>query len=307
MNTTRWTLRFRLLLVATIAAGALAALAAAQPTRESPASGSAPTPPPAATSTTTTQTTSQNTAVPRPIDPNVMDLIKLYAYLLVGFPFLLFALDIVLAYGSIWTARAQLMAHVKPGSLTDDQLKRLTADVATGPPGIAGLTRAIIAFVLLLIIGVAMFHLVVAAPFADKVPDSVDRILTLLAGALTSITGFYFGSKSATDAQTADAKNRADDKVAPAPDRPTGSMVLDPPRAKAGESVSITGGGFGANRGTITFGSTQADDQDILAWTDSLIKVRVPAGARPGQMNLIVTKDDGHQLSTPPTAFTVLE
>jgi hypothetical protein len=239
------------------------------------------------------------------IAPDVLGLMNLYAFLLVGFPFLLFGLDIVLAYVSIWSARGQLMSRLRPGAITDDQLKLLAGDIATGPPGISGLTRAIIAFVLLLIIGVAVFHVIVNPP-AGELPTGVDRILTLLAGALTSITGFYFGSKASTDAQSLGASGSSAAAGA-GPDAAVGSLVLDPVRGKPGDIISITGVGFGGNRGTLTFGSSQATDQDVLAWTDTLIKVKVPVNARPGQMNLVVTKDDGHQLATPPTAFTVLE
>ena len=110
------------------------------------------------------------------------------------------------------------------------------------------------------------------------------------------------------EARSMDARKDADaGKPAPVEEGPTGSLVLDPDRGKPAEIVSITGGGFGAHCGAITFGSSQAADQDILAWTDKLIKVKVPANTRAGHMNVIVTKDDGHQMSTPPTAFTVLE
>jgi hypothetical protein len=169
------------------------------------------------------------------------------------------------------------------------------------------LTRSTIAFSLLLIIGVAVFHMVVAAPWfgSAKMPDSVDRILMLLAGALTSITGFYFGSKASTEGQAAGAAQTAAASTPASDTAAAGSLTLDPPQGKVGDVVSITGAGFGVSRGIVMFGSTQAADQDVVAWTDTLIKLKVPTGARPGQMNIIVTKADGHQVSTPPTAFTV--
>jgi hypothetical protein len=314
MTTTRWTLRSRLLVMvmATVAVCALAGLAAAQNPAPNQTPGAAaqqkvevppvPKAQDAKADDTKTQDLKQEPA-PSPVDQNAM--LKLYACLFVGFAFMLFALDIVLAYASMWWARSQLMDRIGPGSLTDDQLKVLTTDITAGPPGISGLTRALIAFMLLLIIGVAVFHLVVTAPNARDLPASVDRILMLLAGALTSITGFYFGSKSAIDAQGGDGKAGVE-KPAAAQENAAGSLVLDPPRGKPGDAISITGGGFGASRGTVTFGSTQAGDSDILAWTEALIKVKVPVSARPGQLNVILTKDDGHQLSTPSTAFTVI-
>lgn len=296
------TLRSRVLPVVVVGVCVLASPGAAQPdAAASPANSSVQTAGPAAT----TQTT-PSAGASRAVDPNVVGLIELYAFLLVGFPFVLFGLDIVLVYVSLWRARKDLLDRVRPETLTKDQLKLLGGFVTTGPPGIAGLTRSIIALSFLLIIGVALFHLMVTPPPIDKLPESVDRILMLLTGALIAITGFYFGSRASMEGRMLGTRNGTDTPSS-GEEGPTGSLALDPDHARPGQIVAITGGGFGTNCGTITFGSSQAGDQDIIAWTAALINVKVPANARAGHMNVIVTKDDGHQLATPPTAFTVLD
>ena len=82
---------------------------------------------------------------------------------------------------------------------TTDEVRALLKDMDQGPTGLTGLTRGLIALMLVLALAFATFHLVVFTP--SNVPDIAEKLLILLAGTLTSITGFYFGSKAASDAQ----------------------------------------------------------------------------------------------------------
>lgn len=49
---------------------------------------------------------------------------------------------------------------------------------------------------------------------------------------------------------------------------------VDPLTGVAGNTVTITGSGFGSRSGSVKFGTTAAD---IISWSDSCIRVRVPA------------------------------
>jgi hypothetical protein len=229
-----------------------------------------------------------------------------YAALLLVFPMVLMGFDIFKAYQGMGDARDKLANVFTRGSISDEQARILAAELVTPPPGIPGLTRGLIALMLLLIIGVAVFQILVNVPLTNgDLPDSVDRILTLLAGALTSITGFYFGAKASTDATTAASSGTTSPTGSSG--GPTGGSSVDPPRAKRGELLTIGGAAFGTTRGKVTVGSHQVADTDVVGWTDTTIKIKVPPDARPGPSPIIITTVDGRQLALPETAFTVLE
>jgi hypothetical protein len=85
------------------------------------------------------------------------------------------------------------MQKFSPDKVTLDELKVLVADFDTSPPGIPGLARTTFAFTLLLVIGLILFHVLVLS--GRDIPPGVEKLLTLLGTALTSIIAFYFGSK----------------------------------------------------------------------------------------------------------------
>ncbi len=65
---------------------------------------------------------------------------------------------------------------------------------------------------------------------------------------------------------------------------------VSPARAQYGQTVTIVGGGFGADRGTskvVFFAGKEPSDSDYLAWSDEQIQVRVPTGARTGKVQVI--------------------
>ncbi len=170
-------------------------------------------------------------------------------------------------------------------SISPDQVKALVADFDKSPSGVSGLTRGALAFTLLLIIGVAVFHLLIFG--GDGVSGPVDKLLTLLTGAVTSITGFYFGGKLATDAATAAAQPST---ITPA--KPGGSISrVNPDHGKQGDVIEIEGKGFGP-WGSVLFDKIGAEI--LNPWKESSIKVKVPAGLQSGKhVNITVNPVDG--------------
>ncbi len=63
---------------------------------------------------------------------------------------------------------------------------------------------------------------------------------------------------------------------------------VGPAMASAGNTVTIDGRGFGATKGTVTFGSTVVSGANILSWENTQIKVLVPA-VTPGLTGVSVT------------------
>lgn len=64
---------------------------------------------------------------------------------------------------------------------------------------------------------------------------------------------------------------------------------INPKMSKAGNTITITGRGFGSNVGSVAFG---VENAQIVSWSDSLIKVVVPTGVV-GDVDVIVTTSTG--------------
>ena len=65
---------------------------------------------------------------------------------------------------------------------------------------------------------------------------------------------------------------------------------VSPRRVQYGQTTTIVGQGFGADRGTskvVFFAGKEPSDSDYLAWSDVQVQVRVPVGARTGAVQLI--------------------
>ncbi len=65
---------------------------------------------------------------------------------------------------------------------------------------------------------------------------------------------------------------------------------LSPTSVRYGQVVTISGTGFGADRGTgrvVFYGGTEPSSSQYVNWSDTRIQVRVPTGARTGDMQVI--------------------
>jgi len=100
---------------------------------------------------------------------------------------------------------------------------RLLANAVNQPPrGATGLTRSVLAFGLLTLVAVALVVLLVGN--SSNAGDLLKTVVTALLTALTTIIGFYFGAKTATDAANPPAA-RGREQHGPArglPSAPTG-------------------------------------------------------------------------------------
>ena len=156
---------------------------AAKPTRDAGAvDAGASTPPPPAGSAKTKEPGSS---------PRGMWMLLPYALFLFALPLILALVDIVTAYKS----RKELQTLLTQFADNPEAAERIRIATASGSQGIAGLSRSTTGFMLLMILGFCVFHLAVTDPHSSY----LQTILTLLGGALTSITGFYFGSKASQE------------------------------------------------------------------------------------------------------------
>ncbi|HUJ16662.1 MAG TPA: IPT/TIG domain-containing protein [Nitrospirota bacterium] len=216
-------------------------------------------------------------------------LLLLYVFLIVLPPSIFTFYDINRSYAE----RSKVLNKLDGCNATIDQIKALLADMDQGPTGLTGLTRGIVAVTLILVLAIAVFHLVVFPP--GKVPDIAEKLLMLLAGTLTAITGFYFGSKAATEAASATKSGDGKTGGSVVPTVPTISQVDPTEGAKAGDKVTVTGKGFGKQqgKGIVKFDEQKGAVDKKEDWTDTSIKVAVPSGMSPTQVKIVVTNDDG--------------
>jgi hypothetical protein len=170
------------------------------------------------------------------------------------------------------------------------EIGSLLAAMDKGPTGFSGLTRGLIAMTLIFVLCFAVFHFVVF-PKPD-LPDVAEKLLMLIAGTLTAITGFYFGSKIATDAaqqqNTTGAAKTADAEV------PKISKVdWDPNKRR----LTVSGTGFGDYKGkaALKLGKTAVTVQPT-DWTDTRIEVTLPTATNGD--GVVVTNDNGKSSET---------
>lgn len=206
-----------------------------------------------------------------------------YVVIILLFPFALMVFDLQKAYRFAYDTRKFVIARAAADGLTLDELKLVLAELSQSPPGIPGLARNSIAFMLMMILGVAIVHVLVVDPPGKDIPAGIDRILVLLTGLLTSVVSFYFGSRAAEAAQqAANAGSPADTGSKPTP------VSFVPKSGKPGEPVTISGAGFGTEKGTVSFGDVAAD-MTTATWADREVTVNVPAAAKAGKVRVMLT------------------
>ena len=79
--------------------------------------------------------------------------------------------------------------------LDKDELRELLKESSKPPPGIPGLARSTIALTVIVILAVAIFHLL-TSDNGDGNSTIINNVLSVLAGLLAAITGFYFGGRA---------------------------------------------------------------------------------------------------------------
>lgn len=227
-------------------------------------------------------------------------LLLVYVGLLFTLPFGLHLNDSVQAYRFSKQTRDKLIDKLD-NKLSADQgvrLMRELAELATSA-GIPGTTRSIYTYTLLVVLGIAVFHLL-AVSSDESAGQYADKILTVLAGTVSSLIGFYFGSKATKEAAESGGARQAEE-----PTGPSGKITnVVPNEAKAGQEVKIEGTGFGNQGGNVKFGEISADK--VEDWKENSIRVKVPQSATVGSTVITVNPPQGAEIVGSPTLFKVL-
>jgi hypothetical protein len=107
--------------------------------------------------------------------------------------------DIFLAYWSRSRMRGRLVNHAAIDQLSGDELQAFLKELGSPPPGISGLARSTMALTVIVVLGIAVIHILATGQEGED-SQIVENILSMLAGLLAAITGFYFGGRASEKA-----------------------------------------------------------------------------------------------------------
>jgi len=124
-----------------------------------------------------------------------MRIILIYVVVVAVIAGLPMVLDMLLAYLSLYFTRRHLICKAALNNLEQKELDTILKQCSAPPPGIPGLARSMMALTVIVILGVAVFHVLTSVNGENNSPI-VNNVLSMLAGLLAAITGFYFGGKS---------------------------------------------------------------------------------------------------------------
>jgi hypothetical protein len=166
-------------------------------------------------------------------------------------------------------------------ALSETQITTITSAVRTQPSGTRGLTRTTIAMGLVTLVGIALVALLVGN--GSNASDLLKTVVTALTAALTTVIGFYFGAKTATDAAAGNGTATAPgvpgpprNVVATAGDM-SASVTFDAPTNDGGSTVTgytVTAYKEGAAAGTATGTSSPVVIRGLSNGTEYTFTVR---------------------------------
>jgi hypothetical protein len=133
-------------------------------------------------------------------------LLWLYVLIIVLVAVLPRLIEVIVLYSMQYKIRKRLIDKAAANGLTVDELKSLLAEVKGPLSTVVGTARTPIALTVIVILGIAIAHLLVRGESGDI----INNILSMLAGLLAAITGFYFGGRQA-EAESKKAEEKEKD------------------------------------------------------------------------------------------------
>jgi len=202
-----------------------------------------------------------------------LGLIILYVVLLVLFIFGLHSIDNYQAY----------------------KMAKTTGEKNPAITGIPGTTRAILTYAIFIVLGIAVFHLIVFSGITDG-GKMADKILMVLSGSVASVMGFYFGTKATQEGVTA-GKNATEVQ-------PILGQIKEVFQRPASQGslfeVTIFGIGFGGKeqKGNVDLVDSNLSNQalDIKEWNDTIIKGTVPMVLKGPTVDVTVNPDGRNKI-----------
>jgi hypothetical protein len=129
-----------------------------------------------------------------------MDYLLLYT---VAFIVLLLVPIIIEMLINYWTFKKLLEKASLDHKLSNEELNACLSMIATSTSGGSNITRRLVSVAIIAILGIAIFNTLVAGIPNSNTGDSAqitNNILSMLAGTLAAMIGFYFGGRTAEKA-----------------------------------------------------------------------------------------------------------
>lgn len=152
------------------------------------------------------------------------NIIWLYALVIALLILIPHVLDIVKAYRAQNKIREQLINKCAKDGISPEELKELLKEARKSPPGIAGLTRGAIAFTVIVILGIALFHMIITRTAEDS--QIIGNILSMVGSLIAAIVGFYFGGRT-KDKAAEEATEEATEKTKKVVEEATRSIAKE--------------------------------------------------------------------------------
>jgi IPT/TIG domain len=196
------------------------------------------------------------------------------------------------------TRQAELLDRMigQVGTLSVEEMRQIVSAIDTQPRGTQGLTQSLLGLIIATFVGLAM-----VATLLSTAPDSSDlrkTIVTALLSILATISGFYFGART--------AQTSTEQATRPPESRPGttggGPSVdgIDPTSGSEGTPVEIRGSGF-TDKSQVRFGDKPA--KSVTVHSDQHITATAPA-AEAGTVPVTVTTPEGRSAETAAARFT---
>ena len=193
--------------------------------------------------------------------------------------------------------RSELGASIIAGRFQGPDLQTVLTAIKE-PRGVRGLTRSLIALLIIVIAALALAATVFSG--AGDAADLRKTVITSLMTVLATVSGFYFGSRS-SESSASDARAHTPAAPPAAPTKPTITSI-EPPNGAVGATVQIIGQGLrGAT--AVQFGLTPGVALHVI--DDTHLSVQVPTLAPPptAPVSVTVVTPAG---TSPATPFTVI-
>jgi IPT/TIG domain len=179
------------------------------------------------------------------------------------------------------------------------EIRQIVSAIDTQPRGTQGLTQSLLGLIIATFVGVAMIATLVST--ATDSSDLRKTIVTALLSILGTITGFYFGARTAQT--SAEKATRPPESRPPRADAADGGgpgvLSVTPNTGPVGGSVALRGSGFtGAT--TVMFG--EVPSETIHVDSDERITATVPPGT--GTVVVTVTTPAGTSMGSEAARFT---
>jgi hypothetical protein len=141
-----------------------------------------------------------------------MNLILIYIVVVAIFASFPLILDICMAYWSRHKTLELLINKAAKDEFKLSELKELVKQSAEPPPGIPGLARSMMALTVIVVLGIAVFRILTVGMAGDASQNInsqiINNVLSMLAGLLAAITGFYFGGRAVESGKAAEKEKR---------------------------------------------------------------------------------------------------